>query len=106
MIKNFDDFKAKNQSRPVNESGVKLDAERANKMLFDKLLQYDELGDRVYELAQNLMDSFVGEINSRYTVVDLDGNPYDGEEGEWFDEAREDFFENLCEKLNEYLSKR
>lgn len=106
MIKNFDDFTAKKQSRTINESGVNLDLEKASEMLFDKLSHYNELGDRVYELSQSLMDSFVNEINSRYTVVDFDGNPYDGDEEEWFDELREDFFENVYEKLKGYLTKR
>lgn len=56
--------------------------------------------DRVYELAQDLVDKYIKQVEDEYGVecdaVDLDGSM-------WYDEVREDAKKILFEKLDAFF---
>ena len=59
-----------------------------------------ELGDRLYELIQDLCNKSIQDIESRCTIVDVDGVPYDDtDDVMWYDDCREDFMKAVFEKI-------
>lgn len=72
----------------------------AEDILF-KSIETIEIGDRIYELAQDEFNKLVDTVNAKYTVVDDDGCVYDGSDGvEWYDDCREEFMKaifSMCE---------
>lgn len=73
-----------------------------------ELAENEQIEDRVYELAQSLVDGYISEINAGNTIVDCDGNPCTGEDADgsmWYDEVREDAKKIIFEKLSEFFRK-
>ena len=58
--------------------------------------------DRVYEFAQNLCNDTIKEIESKHKIVDVDGIPFNEDDGDgvmWYDEYRDDFILAVYEKI-------
>ena len=73
-----------------------------------KLAENEHIEDRVYELAQSLVDGYISKINVENTIVDCDGNACtgDGADGSmWYDEVRENAKKIIFEKLSEFFRK-
>lgn len=59
--------------------------------------------DRVYELAQDLVNGYIKKVEDEYAVTDENGVECDGECGDgymWYDEVREDAMKIIFEKLD------
>ena len=69
--------------------------------------QGKDLQDRVYELAQDTCYKQIDEIEHKYTVVDENGEPYDGGDGKmWYDESRQIFMETFFVKLKMWFDEQ
>lgn len=68
-----------------------------------KLMSYIEnpsFGDRVYEFAQGLCDEAIKDIESKHTIVDMNGVPYTDDDDEmWYDDYRDDFMKAVFERI-------
>ena len=59
-----------------------------------------DFNDRLYEFAQDLCDKTIKEIESRYEIVDDNGEPFSNEDEEmWYDEFREEFKSSVLNKV-------
>lgn len=73
-----------------------------------KLAENEHIEDRVYELAQSLVDGYISKVNAENTIVDYNGNPCtedDSDGSMWYDEVREDAKKIIFEKLSEFFRK-
>jgi len=85
--------------RVLNEGGRPITAEQAGQMLMS-YADNNEFGDRFYEFAQDLCNRAIQDIESKYTIVDVDGVPYTDEDEEmWYDDYRDDFMKAVFEKI-------
>lgn len=65
-------------------------------------IERNDFGDRIYEFAQDFCEEVIRKIESEYKIVDIDGNPYTGDDGEmWYDEYRDDFIKAVFERVAE-----
>lgn len=75
--------------------------ERAGEKLLS-LIDKSELGDRVYELAQELCDEAIVKIEKEYTIVDVDNVPFTEDDDEmWYDLYRDEFVSAVFEIIVE-----
>lgn len=75
--------------------------ERAGEKLLS-LIDKSELGDRVYELAQELCDEAIAKIEKEYTIVDVDNVPFTEDDDEmWYDLYRDEFVSAVFEIIVE-----
>jgi len=74
-----------------------------------KLAENEHIEDRVYELAQSLVDGYISKINAENTIVDCDGNACTGEDADgsmWYDEVRENAKKIIFEKLSAFFARK
>lgn len=74
--------------------------EKAQSILIDKANK-EQIEDRFYEFAQGLVDKYIEEIGSVYTLTDKD-EVVDEDGGEmWYDDAKETAMKVLFERIAE-----
>ena len=77
----------------------KITREQAGQMLI-AAVENDNFGDKFYEFAQSLCNDAIQDIESKHTIVDIDGVPYsDDDDDAWYDDFREDFMKAVFEKV-------
>lgn len=81
---------------------AKLTIEQAQYCMFDRLKKAD-LGDRVYEFAQNIFQRFINFIETGAEIKDKER--LDSGEA-WYDEIQEEFYQAVYDKLTEFLTQR
>ena len=85
----------------------KINKEQATQMLINYFNENMDLEDRVYELAQDICNQQINEIDEKYSVLDEDGQTYDGSDGlEWYDDARVEFIETFFDKLKQWFDEQ
>lgn len=87
-----------------------ISVEEATNLLRQKA-ESEEIGDRLYEMANILAQGAINEIEAEFKILDADGNlvshASDGTEWydkandgtEWYDEAKEDFVKIILERI-------
>jgi hypothetical protein len=80
---------------------AKIDVEQAENKMFE-LLAKEDMGDRIYEFAQDIFQSCINvvETNSEIDDRDLDSTE------EWYDEIQDDFYQSVYEKMTEFLTSK
>lgn len=81
---------------------VKITIEQAQKCMFE-LLKKADLGDRVYEFAQNVFQGFINFIETGAEIKDKE--KLDSGEA-WYDEIQEEFYQAVYDKLTEFLTQK
>lgn len=81
---------------------AKISIEQAESMVFD-LLNKEDLGDRIYEFAQELFQRYIRQISERYSIENPD--VLDRHE-EWYDGVYEDFHQEVYAKMIDFLTAR
>ena len=69
----------------------------------------EQVEDRAYEMAQELVDKYIKEVEDEYAVTDANGVECDGECADgsmWYDEVREDAKRVIFEKLAIFFQKQ
>lgn len=85
---------AENKSISIFDAEQKV-REFANKELIE---------DRVYELAQDLVNKYIGKVEEEFTITDENGVECDGDNGTmWYDDVREDAMKIIFEKINAFF---
>lgn len=73
--------------------------DQAGQMLLSYIERRD-FADRYYEFAQELCENAIREIESKYSIVSIFGEPYTSDDDEmWYDEYRNDFMKAAFERL-------
>lgn len=60
----------------------------------------EQIEDRVYEMAQGLVNQYIGKVEANLEIAGLDEL---GSGEEWYDEAREEAMKIIFEKLSEFF---
>ena len=70
-------------------------------------LLHEQLEDRVYELATELADHYIAEVEKEHTIVDCDGqevnSDIDTSDEMWYDEIKEEIKRSIFEKLGDWF---
>lgn len=73
--------------------------EQARQMLMS-YIDNNDFWDRFYEFAQDLCNRAIQDIESKYSIVDIEGVPYTEDDSEmWYDDYRDDFMKAVFEKI-------
>lgn len=80
----------------------KISIEQAENLMLDKLAKED-MGERIYDFAQELYQQYIREIEDKYRVENP--NVLDRYE-KWYDGIYEEFFQTVYDTALSYLSKR
>lgn len=62
--------------------------------------------DRVYELAQDLVNKYIDKVEKEFAITDENGVECDGESCDgtmWYDDARDDAMKIIFEKLDAFF---
>ena len=54
--------------------------------------------DRVYELAQDLVNKYIGKVEGEFAIIDENGD-----DTMWYDDVREDAMKIIFEKLDAFF---
>lgn len=81
---------------------AKISIEQAEQMMFDSLAKED-MGDRIWEFAQELYQKYIRQIEEKHTVVNKDVLDRDEE---WYDGIYEEFFQEVYERMINFLTQR
>ena len=85
--------------RVLREQKQTISSEQAERMLMS-YIERNDFQDRAYEFAQDLCNQAINDIESKYTIVDANGEQWtDDEEIVWYDDIRDDFIKAVFEKL-------
>ena len=80
----------------------KISIESAEQMMY-MLLDKEDMGDRIYEFAQELYQRYIRKIEEEFKVERPDCMSRDEE---WYDGIYEDFFQEVYAKMIEFLTAR
>jgi len=80
----------------------KISIESAEQMMY-MLLDKEDMGDRIYEFAQELYQRYIRKIEDAFKVERPDCMSRDEE---WYDGIYEDFFQEVYAKMIEFLTAR
>lgn len=80
----------------------KISIESAEQMMY-MLLDKEDMGDRIYEFAQELYQRYIRKIEDEFKVERPDCMSRDEE---WYDGIYEDFFQEVYAKMIEFLTAR
>ncbi len=72
-----------------------------------KRIAKQPIEDAVYELALNVVNKVIQEMEEEYCIVDIDGLPCmsDSCSGEcWYDDTRDEMMQEVYEKVKRFLS--
>lgn len=78
----------------------KISIESAEQMMY-MLLDKEDMGDRIYEFAQELYQRYIRKIEDEFKVERPDWTDV-----EWYDGIYEDFFQEVYAKMIEFLTAR
>ena len=81
---------------------IKITAIEAEQKMF-ALLAREDMGDRIYEFAQELYQRYIRKIEDEFKVERPDCMSRDEE---WYDGIYEDFFQEVYAKMIEFLTAR
>ena len=62
--------------------------------------------DRVYELAQDLVNKYIDKVEEEFAITDVNGGEYVGESCDgtmWYDNVRDDAMKIIFEKLDAFF---
>lgn len=65
------------------------------------LLNVEQMGDRVYEFAQDLFQKYIAFIEKSYKIDGVE--EYLDIDEEWYDEIQEEFYQAVYDKINDFL---
>ena len=74
-----------------------------------RLAMNEQVEDRAYEMAQDLVDKYIKQVEHEFAVTDANGVECYGESADgsmWYDEVREDAKRVICEKLAIFFQKQ
>lgn len=78
---------------------AQLTVEQAQRELFS-MLNAEDMGDRIYEFAQDLFERYVNLIEC---ADKIDTDTLESDEA-WYDDAREEFFQAVYDKATIFLT--
>lgn len=78
---------------------AQLTIEQAQRELFS-MLNAEDMGDRIYEFAQNLFERYVNLIEC---ADKIDTDMLESDEA-WYDDAREEFFQAVYDRAKNFLT--
>ena len=75
--------------------------EQAERKMFG-LLQTEDMGDRVYELAQDLYQKYIQYIEEHFEITGKE--EYLDSDQEWYDSIYEEFFQAVYDAMVKFLT--
>jgi hypothetical protein len=78
----------------------KITIDEAQALMYNSLNVVD-FGDKVYELAQDIFQGFINVIETKCEIEGVE--EYLDSDQAWYDEIQEDFYQQVYDKLTEFL---
>ena len=79
---------------------ARITIEEAEQKMFD-LLNAEDMGDRIYEFAQELFQRYINVIESGNTITNKDVlDRYE----EWYDGVQEEFYQAVYDRATKFLT--
>ena len=78
----------------------KISIDEAQALMYNSLNVVD-FGDKAYELAQDIFQGFINVIETNCEIEGVE--EYLDPDQEWYDEIQEDFYQQVYDKLTEFL---
>lgn len=78
----------------------KLDISGAQKLMFE-LLDKVDMGDKIYELAQDIFQGCINVVETNSTIKGVEEYLDSGEE--WYDEIQEEFYQKVYDKVKQFM---
>ncbi len=77
-----------------------LTIEQAEQKMFD-MLKAEQMGDRIYEFAQELYQRYINVIE---TGTEIEGkDEYLDSDEEWYDEIHDEFFQTVYDRIRKFM---
>ena len=74
--------------------------EQAEQKMFD-MLKAEQMGDRIYEFAQELYQRYINVIE---TGTEIEGkDEYLDSDEEWYDEIHDEFFQTVYDRIRKFM---
>ena len=77
----------------------RIDIEQAEQKMFE-LLKKEQMGDRIYEFAQDLYQRYINVLETKYNITNKDVLDRDEE---WYDNVHDEFFQGVYNRMLGFL---